>query len=171
MLRWRTCSRMRPALLTELIRGLRDDNAVRVTDGYATLTSTQLPRRIHRAAQRRLDGLSKHAWHLLVTSTVLGPSFRLEDAAELLGETPAALLPAIEEAMGAGLMTAAESAFSFRHELLCRAVSDMTPRPARKALHRQYGEILLNRGESPVLVARHLLEAAHPGDSASLADL
>jgi hypothetical protein len=73
--------------------------------------------------------------------------------------------------MGAGLMTAAESAFSFRHELLCRAVSDMTPRPARKALHRQYGEILLNRGESPVLVARHLLEAAHPGDSASLADL
>jgi len=160
-----------PSLLTELIHGLRDDNAVHVTGGRAVRASAQLPQRIHRVAQRRLDGLSKSARHLLVTAAVLGPSFRLEDAAEMLGETPAALLPAIEEAMGAGLMTAAESAFSFRHELLCRAVSDMTPRPARKALHRQYGEILLNRGESPVLVARHLLEAAHPGDSASLADL
>src|SRR6266568_1718264 len=160
-----------PSLLTELIHGLRDDNAVHVTGGRAVRASAQLPQRIHRVAQRRLDGLSKSARHLLVTAAVLGPSFRLEDAAEMLGETPAALLPAIEEAMGAGLMTAAENAFSFRHELLCRAVSDMTPRPARKALHRQYGEILLNRGESPVLVARHLLEAAHPGDSASLADL
>ena len=160
-----------PSLLTELIHGLHDDNAVHVTGGRAVRASAQLPQRIHRVAQRRLDGLSKSARHLLVTAAVLGPSFRLEDAAEMLGETPTALLPAIEEAMGAGLMTAAESAFSFRHELLCRAVSDMTPPPARKALHRQYGEILLNRGESPVLVARHLLEAAHPGDSASLADL
>ncbi len=160
-----------PALLTELIRGLRDDNAVRVTDGYATLTSAQLPRRIHRAAQRRLDGLSKRARHLLVTSTVLGPSFRLEDAAELLGETPAALLPAIEEAMGAEIMTAGEDTFSFRHELLHRAVSDMLPRPARKALHRQYGEILLNRGESAGRAAGHLLQAAHQSDPASLAGL
>src|SRR5204862_428760 len=105
-----------PSLLTELIHGLRDDNAVHVTGGRAVRASAQLPQRIHRVAQRRLDGLSKSARHLLVIAAVLGPSFRLEDAAEMLGETPAALLPAIEEAMGAGLMTAAESAFSFRHE-------------------------------------------------------
>ena len=160
-----------PLLLTELIHGLRDDDAVHVTGGRAVLASARLPRRIHRVAQRRLEGLSKQARHLLVTAAVLGPSFRLEDAAEMLGETPATLLPTIEEAMGAGLMTAAEHAFSFRHQLLARAMADMIPRPARKAVHRQYGEILLNRGESPVLVARHLLHAAHPGDPRSLADL
>jgi len=160
-----------PALLAELIGGLRDENAVQVTAGRAVLVSAQLPRRMHRVAQQRLDGLSKRARHLLVTAAVLGPEFRLEDAAEMLGETPTALLPAVEEAMGAGIMTAAENAFSFRHALLRRAIGELVPRPARKALHRQYGEILLQRGESAALAAGHLLQAAHPGDPASLADL
>jgi DNA-binding CsgD family transcriptional regulator len=89
----------------------------------------------------------------------------------MLGETPAGLLPTLEEAMDTGLMTAAGNAFSFRHELLRRAVAETIPRPARKALHRQYGQILLNRGETAALAAGHLLQAAHPEDPASLADL
>src|SRR5262249_51380651 len=127
--------------------------------------------RVRRVAQRRLDGLSKHARHLLVTAAVLGPSFRLEDAAGMLGETPTVLLPTGEEAVGAGVMTAADKAFPFRHELLRRALGEMIPQPGRKALHRQYGQILLNRGETAVRAAGHLLQAAHPGDPASLADL
>jgi DNA-binding CsgD family transcriptional regulator len=47
----------------------------------------------------------------------------------------------------------------------------MIPRPARQALHRQYGEILLTRGESADRAAGHLLQAAHPDDRASLAGL
>ena len=160
-----------PSLLAELIRGLRDDNTVRVVDGGAALVSTQLPRRMHRVGKQRLDGISKRARHMLLTATVLGESFRLEDVAEMLGETPAALLPAVEEAMDAGILTAAENAFSFRHPLLRRAVGEMIPQPARNALHRQYGEILLGRGESTTIAARHLLQAAHPDDPASLADL
>ena len=117
------------------------------------------------------NAVSKRARHLLVTAAVLGPSFRLEDAAEMLGETPAMLLPTVEEAMDAGIMTAAENSFSFRHPLLRRAVGDMIPRPGRKALHRQYGQILLSRGEPAALAAEHLLQAAHPGNPASLADL
>ena len=160
-----------PSLVAELIGGLRDDHAVHVRGGRAVLTSTRLPRRIHRLAQRRLDGLSKQARHLLVTAAVLGPAFRLEDAAEMLGETPAMLLPAVEEAMDAAIVTAAEHAFTFRHPLLRRAVGEMIPRPARKALHRQYGEMLLGRGESAARAASHLLQAAYPGDPASLAGL
>src|SRR4029077_12061731 len=44
------------------------------------------------------------------------------------------------------------------------------PRPG-SALPRQYGEILLTRGEPVARAASHLLQAAHPGDSASLARL
>jgi predicted ATPase len=106
-----------------------------------------------------------------VTAAVLGPAFRLEDAAEMLGQTPATLLPAVEEAMDAAIMTAADHAFAFRHQLLRRAVGEMTPRPARTALHRQYGQMLLTRGESAARAASHLLQAAHPGDPASLAGL
>jgi DNA-binding CsgD family transcriptional regulator len=160
-----------PSLVTELIGGLREESAVQVTGGRAVLVSAQLPQRIHRVVQRRLDELSTRARQLLVTAAVLGPSFRLEDAAEMLGETPAMLLPTVQEAMGAAIITAAENAFSFRHDLLRRAVGDMIPRPAGKALHRQYGQILLSRGESAALAAGHLLQAAHPGDPASLADL
>jgi DNA-binding CsgD family transcriptional regulator/tetratricopeptide (TPR) repeat protein len=160
-----------PALLAELVSGLADDNAVEVTDGRAVLVSARLPERVCRLAQRRLDGLSQRARHLLVTAAVLGPSFRLEDAAEMLGETPAALLPTVTEAMDAGIMAAADNAFSFRHRLLARAVGDTIPRPARKALHRQYAQILLDRGEPAALAAGHLLQAAHPGHAASLADL
>jgi DNA-binding CsgD family transcriptional regulator/tetratricopeptide (TPR) repeat protein len=160
-----------PSLLAELVGGLADDSAVEVTGGRAVLVSTRLPERLRRLAQRRLDGLSQQARDLLVTASVLGPSFRLEDAAEMLGETPAALLPTVTEAIGAGIMAAADDAFSFRHQLLGRAVGDMIPRPARKALHRQYARILLGRGEPAALAAGHLLAAAHPGDPASLADL
>ena len=160
-----------PSLVAELIGGLRDVRAVQVTGGRAVLASARLPQRIHRLVQQRLDSLSQRTRHLLVTAAVLGPAFRLEDAAEMLGETPATLLPAVEEAMDAAIMTAAEHAFAFRHQLLRRAVDEMIPRPARKALHRQYGEILLARGESAARAASHLLQAAHPGDPASLAGL
>lgn len=37
-----------------------------------------------------------------MTAAVLGPSFRLEDAAEMIGETPTALLPTVEETISAG---------------------------------------------------------------------
>jgi DNA-binding CsgD family transcriptional regulator len=160
-----------PSLVAELIGGLRDDHAVQVTGGRAMLASTRLPQRIHRLAQQRLDGLSQQARHLLVTATVLGPPFRLIDVAEVLGQTPATLLPAVEEAMSAAIMTTTEHAFTFRHELLRRSVGEMIPPPVRQALHRQYGEILLAQGESADRAADHLLQAAHPGDPASLARL
>jgi DNA-binding CsgD family transcriptional regulator len=160
-----------PWLLAELIDGLRDDDAVRVSEGLATLASDRLPRRMRGAARRRLDGLSKQARQLLTTAAVLGLSFRLEDAAEMLGETPAMLLPAVEETMSAGITAADENGFSFRHQLLRCAVSDMIPPPGRKALHRQYGQILLGRGECPVAAADHLMHAAGTDSPASLAEL
>ena len=160
-----------PLLLAELAAGQRDDHSVRVTGGRAVLVSGRLPQRIHRLAQQRLDGLSKRARQLLVTTAVLGPEFRLEDAAEMLGEAPAMLLPAVEEAMDAAIVTATDHTFKFRHQLLRRAVGEMIPAPARKALHRQYGEILLTRGDSATRAAGHLLQAAHPGDHTALAGL
>jgi DNA-binding CsgD family transcriptional regulator len=160
-----------PWLLAELIGGLRDDDAVRVCGGLATLASDRLPRRLRAVARRRLDGVSKQARHLLTTVAVLGFSFRIEDAAEMLGQTPAVLLDAIEETMAAGITVANENGFSFRHQLLRRAVSDMIPPPGRKALHRQYGQILLGRGECPVAAADHLMHAAATDSPASLAEL
>jgi DNA-binding CsgD family transcriptional regulator/tetratricopeptide (TPR) repeat protein len=160
-----------PGLLAELVAGLREDGGVRVTDGQATLTSGRLPGRLRLAARRRLDGLGHQARNLLVTAAMLGPSFPLEDAAAMLGQTPAALLPAVEEMMAAGLLTAADDAFSFRHELLRRAVRDTIAPPGLAALHRQYGQLLLSRGGSADFAADHLLRAGASDSPAALADL
>jgi DNA-binding NarL/FixJ family response regulator len=160
-----------PLLLTELVGGLRDDDAVRVTGGHAGLISPDLPQRIVGAVHQRLESLSGRARHLLATAAVLGSSFRLEDAADMLAQAPATLLPVVQEAMGAGMVTPADDAFAFRHALVRRAVAEMIPQPARKALHRQYAQILLDRGGPAALAAGHLLQAAHSGDPASLAGL
>ena len=160
-----------PSLLTELMRCLREENTVEVTDGSARLISAQLPRRIDLVARQGLDGLSGPARHLLETGAVQGRSFRLDEAAEMLGVTPAALLPAVEEAVDAGILVTSEDLFRFRRKLVWHAVVHMIPRPARRALHRQFGEILLSRGGSAAQAARHLLRAAHANDPASLTGL
>ena len=160
-----------PSVLTELIRGLQDERAVRVAGGQARLLSAALPARVRRLAGQRLDRLSGQAQHLLKTAAALGGSFRLADVAVMLGDTPAGLLPLVDEALAAGIVLADEAAFSFRHPLLGRAVGEMIPRPARSALHGQFGEILLRRGEPAAGVAGHLLEAASTGDAAQLAGL
>lgn len=159
-----------PLLLTELINGLREEDAVEIADGHACLLVTQPPQSVPRAIRQRFDGLSARARQLLKTAAVLGQSFMLEDVAGVLGETAAALLSAVEEVAAAGIVVAADDAFSFRGDFIWHAAENMTPPPGRKAVHRQFGEILLNRDE-PAAAARHLLEAVHANDPASLTDL
>jgi DNA-binding CsgD family transcriptional regulator len=160
-----------PALLTELISSLRETRAVEVRGGRSVLALHQLAPQLRQVAQHRLRQVSNQTRHLLVTVAILGSPFRLEDAAEMLGASPASLLPAIEEAMDAALLSTAEHGFSFRSELLRRAAGDMIPEPARAALHRQYAETLLRRGASATEAASHLLQAARPDDPASLLSL
>jgi DNA-binding CsgD family transcriptional regulator len=171
LLAWAADTAGNPWLLTELVHGLCEDNSVQVTEDRARLISARLPQRVHRVARQGLDDLTRQARQLLETAAVLGRSFRLEDAAEMLDQTPAALLPAIEEVVGAGIVIAADDEFSFRRKLAWRAVATTIPRPARTALHRQFGEILLRRGASAAQAAEHLLEAAHSGDPTSLTGL
>lgn len=117
-----------PLLLSELLTGLREENCVRVEGGVARLTGSALPRRVHTAVRRRLDELGTKTRHLLEATAVLGRSFSPTYAAELLGETPTALLPALREALAAGVLVATADELVFRHELLWRSVVERVPR-------------------------------------------
>ncbi len=160
-----------PLLLSELVAGLRDEDSVRIVGGHATLVSAHLPWRILAAVQRRLAGLSRRAWQLLETAAVLGPSFELEDAAEMLGEPPAALLLPLGEALEAGVLVTTKDTIMFRHDLERQSVAESMPTPVRRALHRQFGEILAERGGFAVAAAAHLIEGARPGDTRALRGL
>lgn len=160
-----------PQMLTELMGGLWDENGLVIRDGRVGLVSACLPRRIQAMARRMLERLSAAARHLLETAAVLGRSFRLEDATTLLGTSPAALLPVIQEALTARVLVATPDSLVFRNEMVWQAVSEALPLPVRQALHRQFGEALLERGGAAALAAVHLLSGAGSGDGAVLAGL
>ncbi|MBV9381563.1 MAG: hypothetical protein JO242_12935, partial [Streptosporangiaceae bacterium] len=88
-----------------------------------------------------------------------------------LGETPAVLLPVVSQAADAGILSASAEAFAFTHELIRRAVAEAVPPPARQALHRQFGEMLLARGGSAMAAASHLLKGTGRADAAALGGL
>ncbi|MBT2234691.1 LuxR family transcriptional regulator [Nonomuraea sp. NEAU-A123] len=117
-----------PLLIIELLAGLRDEG--QVLDG----TALRVPDRFTRVVRHWIDGLSSVARNLVETAAVLGRSFAPEQAAALLGTTPAALLPAVEESMAAGILAATAHDLAFRHELVRLVVAERVPPPVRQAL-------------------------------------
>jgi DNA-binding CsgD family transcriptional regulator len=154
-----------PLVLTELLNGLQEEGTLLVSAGAATLVSDHAPRRFQRLMRDRVESLGLQTRQLLEAGAVLGPSFTLEDVAEMLRLPPAALVPAVEEALAAGIAVASSEAIAFRHVLFWNAVVASIPLPVLRALHRQVGEILLDRGGSAMSAAVHLLHGARPGDN------
>jgi predicted ATPase/DNA-binding CsgD family transcriptional regulator len=150
-----------PALLAELLDGLRAEQAVEVHEFGAHLVSRRLPRHLTSAVRRRLDGFSIDTTGVIEVAAILGRSFRLADVAEVLGRTPADILRGIREVLRAGLLDCDEhdDTLSFRHELVRRAVTDTVAPPVAAALHRQIGLMLLQRNGSDPTAADHLVPA------------
>ena len=97
-----------PLILTEAFRGLRDENAIVVRGGHASLSrpsGAHVTSRIEALARHRLKGLSVRARQFVETASILGSSSRLEDVGEMLGESPGAMLAALDEALSAYLLT------------------------------------------------------------------
>jgi DNA-binding CsgD family transcriptional regulator/tetratricopeptide (TPR) repeat protein len=160
-----------PLILAEAFRGLLDEDAITVADGRASLTSAQVSERIQILAADRLKGLSARTRQFAETASLLGGSFRIEDVAEILNESPGALLGVLDEAVSAHLLAPTPDGLAFQHEFVRQAVAQLLPKPIRRALHWQFGHMLLARGGSAVQAAEHLLNGARPGDAVALADL
>jgi DNA-binding CsgD family transcriptional regulator len=165
------CADGNPFMLAEFLRGLLDERAIKIAEGRASLLSRKVPRRFESIMRSRLNRLAPRTRQLLETGAILGRSFRLEDAAEMLRESPGSLLAPVEEALAARVVVATPDAIAFHHDLVWRVVTDALPPPVRQALHRQAGEMLLARGGSAVPAAEHLLAGARAGDPVVLAGL
>ncbi len=141
--------------------------------GRASLTFAQVSGRIQILAADRLNGLSAPTRQFTETASVLGKSFRLEDVAEILSQSPGALLSVLDEAVAARLLTATPDGLAFQHEFV-RASGSATgaeTNPAR-LLHWQFGHMLLARGGLRRFPRRSdLLNGSRPGDAVALAGL
>jgi len=160
-----------PFILSEAFGGLLDEDSITVADGRASLTSAQVSERIQILAADRLKGLSAGTRQFTETASLLGSSFRIEDVAEMLSQSPGALLGVLDEAVSAHILAPTPDGLAFQHEFVRQAVAQLLPNSIRQALHWQFGHMLLARGGSAVPAAQHLLNGARPGDAIALAGL
>jgi hypothetical protein len=78
---------------------------------------------MHMLAASRLEGLSAGSRQSTETASVLGRSLRLEDVAEIVNQSPDALLAALDEEVSAHLVTAAPDGLAFTHEFVRQAAA------------------------------------------------
>src|SRR6185312_4276998 len=129
--------RGQPFLLTELLRGMREEKLVAVGDGIASLTGTGIPLRFVDSVNEQLDHLSPAARDALQMACVLGRRFSADELAALTGTAPATILGALREALAAGLVTEDGDRVAFRHDLVREAVDATLPRTVRQSLRRR----------------------------------
>jgi DNA-binding NarL/FixJ family response regulator len=160
-----------PFLLTELLRGLRDEKLIEVADGVARLTDLQMPMRFYASVDGQLARLSAAARNALQVAAVLGSRFSADELAALTGMHPVALLAVLREALTAGLITEDLDRLAFRHDLVREAVDASLPQSVRQSLRRQAIDVMLSQGAPPSEVAELVMEVAKPGDGAAIAIL
>ena len=160
-----------PFLLTELLRGLREERLVAVSDGSARLVGTGLPLRFRDSVGYHLARLSAGARDALQLASVLGRRFSADELAALGGAAPGEVLAALREALAAGLVVEDGDRVTFRHELVREAVDATLPRTVRQSLRRRAVDVMLQYGAPPSDVAELVMDVAKPGDGAAIAIL
>jgi DNA-binding CsgD family transcriptional regulator len=124
-----------PAVLLELLRGLREENRLSIVDGFAVVVDAdQLPRRLTEVVAERLGRLGDDANWVVRVAAMLPHPFTVVDLADVLLRRPTTLVGPLEELLRADLLVGEGDHLRFRHELLRRATRDSLPRPLRRAL-------------------------------------
>jgi len=150
-----------PLYVTELVAALARGSGLTVDGaGVATLTSGTAPSSLSAAIADRLGFVSSDARDVLRAAALLGVDFAVTDLAIVLDRGVADLLPAVDEARAAGVLTESGSSLGFRHPLIRAALYDNMPVPVRAAWHRDAGRALAEAGAPADRVARQLLWSA-----------
>ena len=159
-----------PFLVGELVRGLREEHVLVTSAGRVTVTAERLPERVQKFFWRKIEGLAPRIRQLIEVSAVIGPSFAVEDVAEMLGQPPAVVLPSINKALAIGILVPDGATLTFRDSMTWRAITEAIPEPISRALHRQFGQLLLDRGNE-LQAAGHLVRGAREDDRRALAEM
>jgi len=149
-----------PLYVIELVDALTRSSSVTVTRaGTAVLTNGSAPDSLSAAIADRLGFVSGPVREVLRAAALLGVDFAVPDLAVVLRRGVADLVPAIDEARTAGVLTESGGGLGFRHPLIRTALYEEIPVPVRAAWHRDAGRALAEAGAPPDRVARQLLRA------------
>ena len=154
-----------PLFVEELVDALRHEGAITVADGIAEVSDLSLPPSLQLTVLRRLSFLSEETLDVLHTASVLGSAFPAADLAIVLGRRGSDLVPILDEAVEAGLLSGAGPEFSFRHDVVREAIYQDLPAALRRTLHVDAGKALAASGSPARRVATHLALGASRGDA------
>ncbi|MFH8347712.1 LuxR C-terminal-related transcriptional regulator [Streptomyces sp. NPDC018045] len=172
-----------PRAVIELMRGLVEDGDVCVVDNVSRLhpdvsggtadgdgvcLPAPVPKRFAGLLDKDLQSLSEPTLKALRVAAVLGSPFAPEDLSALLGQTPVALLAAVDEAVSRKLVVCGEHDLAFRSEPIWRVLLDSVPLPVRALLRRQAAQVLLSRRDGLARAALQLVHIVQPGDMETL---
>ena len=149
-----------PLYITELIDALTRSRRLTVTDaGAAELMSGSAPSSLSAAIADRLGFVSGQVREVLRAAALLGVDFAVPDLAAVLGRRVADLVPALDQALAAGVLAESGHSLGFRHPLIRAALYEEMPQSLRAAWHRDAGRALAAGGAPADRVARQLLRA------------
>ena len=148
-----------PLYLTELVDALARGSSLTLSAGAAELTSDSAPGSLSAAIADRLRFVPSRVREVLRAAALLGVDFAVPDLATVLHRGVGDLVPAVDEAQAAGVLTESGNGLGFRHPLIRAALYEEIPAPVRAAWHREAGRALAEAGAPADRVARQLLPA------------
>jgi tetratricopeptide (TPR) repeat protein/transcriptional regulator with XRE-family HTH domain len=149
-----------PLYIIELFGALARSSSMTVTTmGGAVLVRGAAPGSLAAAIADRLGFVSAPVREVLRAAALLGVDFAVPDLAVVLGRCVADLVPAVDEACAAGVLTESGAGLGFRHPLIRAALYEEMPVAVRAAWHRDAGRALAEADAPADRVARQLLQA------------
>jgi DNA-binding SARP family transcriptional activator len=136
-----------PFFMEEALRSLVETRVVETGEAASeqALASMGVPRSVSDVILRRLGRVSDATRDVLTAASVIGREFDVSTAERLLDAPAERVIEALEQAMGAGLVSEAPDAvdrFMFCHALVRDAIYDRLSRSRRLRLHLRVGEAL-----------------------------
>jgi DNA-binding CsgD family transcriptional regulator len=107
--------------------------------------------------------LGPETQNVLRAAAVLGSTFPVDLVADMLDIPLGRAMTLLDEAQAAGVVRREGDDIVFAQPDFQSAVYEDVPRAIRRAMHRQFGQILLARGGPPREVARHVCSGAEEG--------
>ena len=145
-----------PLMLVELLRD------------FDAATAHVVPAGVQGLLERKLADLGDAAHELLRAAAVAGQEFDLDVVEHAADLDHVAALDALDESLGAGLITELTTGYRFAQDVARRTLYDSLSEPRRRFLHRQVAEAIeLLRSDAlddhAAVLAQHWAAGADPG--------